>query len=622
MHAALLLTHHADGLVTPRDLWSAWTWEPIAAAGLGLLAVWYAIGLHRLRRDAGPGRGLPRGAPWYFGAGLASVALALFSPLDRLGETLFAAHMVQHLVLMLVAAPLIALGAPLLPLLWTFSPSTRRAAGVWWHRRTVLRGAGGILMAPAAAWTLSVGALVLWHLPGPYRAALQHDAVHALEHVSFLGTSVLFWWVALRPDGYRRLHPGLAVLYVFTAGIPNGLLGALLTFAGRPLYAGQSVGAGLWGLTPLTDQQLAGLIMWMPGGAVHLAAAAAFFIAWLRAEEARGLREAAATLALMVVVILVVPGCRPRDNPRLGGDSTRTAGAPEMAQDSLAAGHAAKGSGFTRVGSIVGLSGPESVCYDPDQDAYFISSFNGTLTAKDNNGFISRVRPDGRIDSLKFIAGGRDGVTLNAPTGMVLVGDTLWVADVTGVRAFNARTGAAIATVDLSRFHPRLLNDLALGPDHALYITDTGIHLAGNGAIEHPGPDRVFRIGPDRRPSIVLAAGIEGPNGIAWDSAGRRFLIVSFTGERIYAWAPGQARPQTVAQGPGRFDGVVSLDGGRALVSSWADSSVYLLRGDSLTRVLSGLPEPADIGLDSRRHRLAIPVSSENRVELWLVPGG
>jgi sugar lactone lactonase YvrE len=354
---------------------------------------------------------------------------------------------------------------------------------------------------------------------------------------------------------------------------------------------------------------------------VHLAAAAAFFVAWLRVEEARGLRETAATLALLLVIVMAVPGCRPRDNPRLGGDSTRTAGPPEMAQDSLAAGRAGRGSGFTRVGSIVGLSGPESFCYDPGQDVYFISNFNGTLTAKDNNGFISRVRPDGRIDSLKFIAGGHDGVTLNAPTGMASVADTLWVADVSALRAFDAPTGRAIATVDLSRFHPHLLNDVALGPDHALYITDTGIHLAGDGAIEHPGPDRVFRVGPDRRPSVALARGIEGPNGVAWDSAGRRFLVVSFTGKHIYGWTPGQRRAQAVAQGPGRFDGVVSLQGGRALVSSWADSSVYLLHGDSLARTISGLPQPADIGMDPRRHRLGIPVSSENRVELWLVPG-
>ncbi len=308
MPATLLLLLHADGPLAPRDAWSAWTWEPAAAAGLGLGAAWYAAGLLRLRHDAGPGRGAPRWAPWCFGAGLLTVALALFSPLDRLGETLFAAHMAQHLVLMLVAAPLLALGAPLLPLLWAFSPGARRAAAGWWHRRTLVRRLLGLLGSPAAAWALSVGALVFWHLPGPFRAALHHDAVHALEHASFLATSTLFWWVVLRPDGYRRLHPGLAVLYVFTAGLPNGLLGALLTFAGRPLYAGQSAGAALWGLAPLQDQQLAGLIMWMPGGAVHLAAAAAFFVAWLRAEEARGLREASATLALILLIVLVPGG--------------------------------------------------------------------------------------------------------------------------------------------------------------------------------------------------------------------------------------------------------------------------------------------------------------------------
>jgi cytochrome c2 len=155
---------------------------------------------------------------------------------------------------------------------------------------------------------LSVAALVLWHLPGPYRLALADERIHALEHLSFLTAGFLFWWVVLRPDGYRRLAPGAGVLYVFTAGLPASLLGALLTFAGHPLYAGQSAAAPAWGLTALGDQQLAGLLMWMPGGLVYLAAAAVFFVAWLRQEERRALHGAAMVATVACVALLPVLG--------------------------------------------------------------------------------------------------------------------------------------------------------------------------------------------------------------------------------------------------------------------------------------------------------------------------
>jgi putative membrane protein len=308
VHHPLLLVLSAEGPIRPQELWTAWTWSPAVVLGLAAAALWYGYGLRRLWREAGTGRGVPRRAPWAFGAGLTAVALALCSPLDALGETLFAAHMIQHLVLLLIAAPLLALGTAPLALLWALPPTGRRALGAWWRRRHGLARLAGVLTTPAVAWAASVGTLLFWHLPGPYRAALGHEAVHAVEHLTFLATGVLFWWVLLRPDGYRRLHPGLGVLYVFTAGLPGGLLGALLTFAGRPLYPGQSAGAALWGLTPLQDQQLAGLIMWMPGGAIHLAAAAALFLVWWQAEELRGRREAAVAGVATTALVLLAAG--------------------------------------------------------------------------------------------------------------------------------------------------------------------------------------------------------------------------------------------------------------------------------------------------------------------------
>lgn len=613
---------HPHQALGPEGFWSAWSIEPAALAGLGLAVLLYGTGLWRLWCAAGTGRAVAPWRAWSFAAGIAVVGIALFSPIDAAAESLFAAHMLQHLLLLLIAPPLLVLGSALLVMLWGLPVDGRRTLGGWWVRRRTLRRIVGALVTPPVAWVLSVVAILIWHLPRLYGAALQNDAVHAAEHFTFLGTGLLFWWVVLRPDGSRRLSPAASVLYLFTAALPNGLLGALLTFAGRPLYHAQSSGAALWGLTPLEDQQLAGLIMWMPGGLVYFTAAAAFFLVWLRREDARIQRRAALFAAGVCIPLLMLPGCRSTGaKVPVGGDSLQTAGPPEAAVESLPAGRVVSGSGFTPVAAVVGLSAPESVRYDPAQDLYFISNFSGTLTAKDNNGFISRFRPDGLMDSLKFIAGGHNGVELNAPTGMAIAGDTLWVADVTKARRFNTRSGAALPVVDLGPFHPRLLNDLEVGPDHSVYITDTGIRFGGNGALHHPGPDRILRIDPHGRVTEAAASRkIEGPNGIAWDSTRHQFLVVSFTGKKIYRWSPERSTVAAVVEGAGKWDGIEVLRDGRALVTSWADSSLYVLDGSQLTRAISALPEPADIGIDTRRNRVAIPLSSENRVELWTIP--
>src|SRR5438876_9853235 len=135
--------------------------------------------------------------------------------------------------------------------------------------------------------------------------------------------------------------------------------------------------------------------------------------------------------------------------------------------------HAAAGA--ARVLTVPGFKTPESVKYDPDLDLYFVTNINGNPSAKDNNGFISRIRPDGPVDSLACVSGGRRGVTLTGPKGTAVVGDTLWVADIDAVRGFNKRTGAPVATVDLAKLGAKFLNDLAVGPDGALYVTDTWI---------------------------------------------------------------------------------------------------------------------------------------------------
>src|SRR3989454_1970347 len=191
---------------------------------------------------------------------------------------------------------------------------------------------------------------------------------------------------------------------------------------------------------------------------------------------------------------------------------------------------------------------PESVLHDTVQDIYFVSNIHGSPTAKDNNGFISRVKPDGAVENLKFIEGGRTGITLNAPKGLALAGATLWVADIDAVRAFNAKTGAPIDSVSLSKLGAVFLNDIVVGLSGALYITDTGIRFDDVGNVLHPGPDRVFRVGPDRAVTQAIRGDTLGrPNGIAVDPVGKRFIIVEFGGRSLLAWeAQGQA-PSVIA---------------------------------------------------------------------------
>lgn len=268
-----------------------------------------------------------------------------------------------------------------------------------------------------------------------------------------------------------------------------------------------------------------------------------------------------------------------------------------------------------------GLSTPESVKYDAELDVFFVSNINGGPNAKDNNGFISRVTSFGRVDNLNFITGGQGFVMLDAPKGMAILGDTLWVADIDALRAFNKRTGQPLASLDFAVFKAQFLNDIALGPDSALYVTDTGIRYGPQGAT-HPGPDRVFRVARDGTISVALEGDTLGrPNGIAWDSRRGLFLIASFGKPTILGWKPGDTAPTVVATGPGSFDGVELLGDGRALVSSWADSSLYVLESDgSLRSYLGGLPSPADIGFDTKRDRVGVPLFTANRVEFWVVP--
>jgi hypothetical protein len=315
------------------------------------------------------------------------------------------------------------------------------------------------------------------------------------------------------------------------------------------------------------------------------------------------------TLALASLTLnATLAACGGRDRPAAARDTAAAVPAADTAASAPAA------SGPTRV---EGFQAPESAKYDADLDVWYVSNINGSPLAKDGNGYISRLKGDGTVDSLKFIVGGVNGVRLDGPKGMALQGDTLWVADITNVRAFNRRTGAPIVSLALKG--AKFLNDITVGED-GVYVTDTGLEANASG-MGHPGPDRIYRIGAKHAVTIAIQSdSLAGPNGITWDAAGHRFIVVPFMGKSIVAWTPGAKQVTPLGATKGQLDGVELLGGSRILFTSWADSSLDLLDHGTVTQVSTDLPSPADIGIDTKRNRVAIPLLMENRVEFRALP--
>jgi sugar lactone lactonase YvrE len=268
---------------------------------------------------------------------------------------------------------------------------------------------------------------------------------------------------------------------------------------------------------------------------------------------------------------------------------------------------------------VEGFQGPESVRYDAELDVWYVSNINGSPVDKDGNVYISRLKADGTVDSMKFIEGGKLGVTLNGPKGLALQADTLWVADIDAVRGFNRRTGVPVASITLKG--AKFLNDVAVGPD-GIYITDTGVKADAKG-LSNTGPDRVYRNAPNRSQDVALENdSLAGPNGITWDGARKQFIIVPFFGKVVRAWSPGSKVTVPLGTSPGQLDGVEVLDAQRLLITSWADSSLDVFENGAATALDKNLPSPADIGLDTKRGRVAIPLLMENRIEFRSVPAG
>jgi cytochrome c oxidase assembly factor CtaG len=256
---------------------TAWTWDPSVILGIVALLGLYLYRLGRLEDSERPA--VP---PWrvaLFLAGLATIFLALESPLDLGGdEYLFTFHMAQHQLLMMVAPPLLLLGTPevmLRPLL---------------ERRALATTAGVLTFAPVA-FLLFNGALWAWHAPALYEAALENDNVHLLQHLTFLATAVLFWWPVIGlpsaagrgtnlPIGGRMIYLGLAIA-------SNSFLAVIIGFSSRVLYPFYDQEERLWGISALADQQMGGALMWVMGSMGFFMALSILFFALLEQEERR-----------------------------------------------------------------------------------------------------------------------------------------------------------------------------------------------------------------------------------------------------------------------------------------------------------------------------------------------
>lgn len=274
------------------DLWRTWGWEPVVLVSLALSAFLYVRGVRLLWRAAATGRVVSRWEAACFAGGWLALFVALVSPLHPWGRVLFSAHMTQHEVLMLVAAPLFVLARPLVPFLRALPVGWARAVGAW-GKADAVQSVWRAVTNPLVAWAVHAVALWVWHVPALFDATVTSELVHTLQHLSFFLSALLFWW-AIVHGRQGLMGYGAATLYMFTTSVHSGLLGALITFAGGAWYPAYRTTTQSWGLTPLEDQQLGGLIMWIPAGVVYIVAGLALFAGWLREAEARALKRESA----------------------------------------------------------------------------------------------------------------------------------------------------------------------------------------------------------------------------------------------------------------------------------------------------------------------------------------
>lgn len=279
-----------NGPLLPHDLWTAWTVEPSVWIPLAFSIFIYGWSSYHVWKRAGTGRGITNRKWISFLSAILAVIMALMSPLNALSDVLFSAHMAQHLILILVAAPLLVLSDFPVSLMWALPSSKAKAISQGLNQSQALSRVWRLLSNSIFVWLLFTITMWFWHVPVPFEAALQDETIHSLEHLSFLITALLFWWVLFKHNRPVYIHYGMTIPYLFLTVLQSGILGALMTFTSQPWYPYYATLVIPWGLTPLQDQQLAGLVMWVPVGAVFTLLTIGYFAAWLRALEERSAR--------------------------------------------------------------------------------------------------------------------------------------------------------------------------------------------------------------------------------------------------------------------------------------------------------------------------------------------
>lgn len=265
--------------------------------------------------------------------------------------------------------------------------------------------------------------------------------------------------------------------------------------------------------------------------------------------------------------------------------------------------------------TIGGLRAPESVLHDPQQDVYFISNINGAMTTVDGNGFLSRVDAKSFAVTPKWIESGKNGARLDAPKGMAILGDALYVADITVVRKFDRRTGATLGEIRIPG--ATFLNDMTTD-GHSVYVSDTGVALGPGTTFIDTGSDAIWKITNDQPEKLASTrAELQHPNGIDWVNGHLR--AVTFGPNQVYDLDGGKKK--VVAELPeGLLDGLVDLGDGSVIVSSWQGEGIYRgMPGGEFHPILAGTDSPADIGYDATRHRLLVPHPGLNQVTVHFV---
>jgi cytochrome c oxidase assembly factor CtaG len=263
--ASPALAHGGDGQA------AGWTWDPWITLPLGLSAAVFCAGCVRLARRARSGGVELRRRAGFFGAGWLVLAVALVSPIHQAGERSFAFHMAEHELLMLAAPPLLVLSRPIAVMLWALPAQGRQALAAA-SRRPWFAAPWRLLTDPVVATVAQATVLWLWHAPALFDLSLTSEGWHAAQHLCFVVSSLFFWSAMLEGQGRRR--PGLAAACLFATSLVSGALGALMALSQSPWYQPYAaLGLDAFGLSPVEDQQLAGLLMWIPGGVVHAGAA-------------------------------------------------------------------------------------------------------------------------------------------------------------------------------------------------------------------------------------------------------------------------------------------------------------------------------------------------------------